>query len=94
MGIKFEKLFSEPIRFLYGGVYLGGFIEKEDALVLFKKEELANNGETSLELKDIKEAYIRFQPTPLDLREDGVDDMAWITCNKNDFNAQQCWKIL
>ncbi len=93
MSKRFEECFSEPFRFEPEGVFLGRFIPKEEALVLFKEDQEAYYGESELELKDIKESYVRFQPSPYELRAEGVADMAWIVCQKNDRNSQPCWEI-
>ena len=83
---QFTNLFSDVVSFYPEGYYVKkDTISKDEALELFKEYAQAD-----IEISEIKESYVRFQPTPRELRED-IGDMAWIVCSKNDRNAQACW---
>ncbi|MEA1999605.1 MAG: hypothetical protein U9N61_09850 [Euryarchaeota archaeon] len=85
---KFDIFFSEVISFTPEGYYLSkNLFTQDEALHEFKK--FFDNED--LQIKHIKQAYVRFQPTPQDLIDEGLSKMAWITCQPNDRNAQPCW---
>ena len=43
---------------------------------------------------DIEETYVRFGFVPEDLRDEGLDDLAWSTCDKDTRGAQPCWQYI
>ena len=86
---KFDETFSEVIGFYPEGLYLSkNLFTKEEALKMFREYDECNS---YVKDSDIKEAFVRFQATPRELREDGLEDMAWMTCKPDDRGAQPCW---
>lgn len=89
---KFEEQFSEPVRFIPDGLYLNRSIPKGVALEYFREFEIEYYGKTDIKDEDIKEAHVRFQPVPSEMRDD-LQDMAWMVCRETDRNAQPCWVV-
>lgn len=92
MSKKFEEHFGEPVKFVPDGLYLNRTTPKDIALKMFKEHDLEYYGEENIKMEDIKESYVRFQPTPGCMRDE-LQDMAWMVCNKTDRNAQPCWVV-
>jgi len=84
------KYFSNVVNFVPDGYYLSkNLFTKEEALIEFQ-ETLGKE----IKIDEISEQYVRFQPTPEELRGELDTKMAWIVCNKTDRNAQPCWRYL
>lgn len=85
---KFDDFFSEVVGFTPDGFYLSkSLFSQEEALEEFKKYL----EEKEIVLSEVEYGFVRFQFTPNELRADGVSDVAWITCKKEDRNSQPCW---
>lgn len=85
---KFDETFSEVVPFTPNGYYISkNIFTKEEAL----KKFLEYTKRDDINISEIEDGFVRFQRTPEDLREEGVLDMAWITCRRTDRNAQSCW---
>ena len=88
---KFQKIFNEVVSFFPEGYYLSKSLYTEKEAKHLLKKFLEELGGKNVIIKDIKVGYVRFQPTPEELREEGLANMAWITCESGDKNAQECW---
>ena len=85
---KFDFYFSDTIDFFPEGHYLSkNLFTQEEALKEFRK----HLEREEIDISEVICGFVRFQPTPADLREEGLSEMAWITCEKKDRNAQPCW---
>lgn len=93
MGKKFDLIFDEVIEFVPRGYYISRnvFPTKEEAQAEFHKyTEGMGEPLNPISLDSIKEAYVRFSPTPWEMRDE-IGNMAWLTCERSDKRAQPCW---
>lgn len=95
MAKKFNESFSTVMKFEPYGLYLSRnvFKTKEEAAEAFSEyyNELGESDEVvNVSIDEVKEAYVRFEPTPWELRDE-LGDMAWMVCNKEERGAQPCW---
>ena len=90
---KFDQYFEGVMEFVPCRYYISRNVypTKEKAQEVFRKH-LSDMGNTDItvSIEDIKEAYVRFQPTDWGLRDE-IGTMAWIVCGKDTKRAQPCW---
>lgn len=87
--MSFKEDFAYPMSFEPEGMYLDGSYSADEALALFND---AYPDSDAFDHSDLEVAYVRFQPTPAELRGD-ISDMAWITVPKGTKRAQKCWVV-
>ena len=95
MSKKFDESFSEVMKFEPEGLYISRniFKTKEEALKAFTEYyNYMGEDENEIEIDSIEESYVRFQPTPAELRDE-IGDMAWVVCDKDVKGAQPCWMM-
>lgn len=95
MSKRFDAQFDEPQQFFPEGLYVSRniFPTKEEAALSFAqyyKEIGESDTVEPIPLEEIKEAYVRWQPMPSDLRDE-VGDWGWIVCEKEKRGAQPCY---
>ena len=88
---KFNEIFSDVVPFTPEGYYLSKSLYSEDEAIKIFNEFFNDLGCVDSEVKRIECGYVRFQATPEDLRSEGLGNMAWVTCESTDRNAQECW---
>lgn len=92
---KFDDSFGEVMKFEPEGLYISrkAFPTKEEATKVFLGyfDEMGES-EVAVLPDEIKEAYVRFEPTPCDLRYE-LGNMAWMVCSKDSKGAQPCWTL-
>lgn len=90
----FDEQFSEPVVFDYDAIYLSRNVypDKESAIQVLKKhyEGIGKECEPQMLRIEIKEAYIRYQKTPLD-EQDELGEWCWAVCDKEKRGAKPCW---
>lgn len=86
----FDKAFDEFMEFCPDGLYVISrrAFTKDEAKKLYDKEYKAN-----ISLDEIKEGWVRWQPTPLELRDEICGDFCWLTCEENERGAQPVWLL-
>ena len=90
---KFDQTFAEVQHFTPEGSFLSSRVyDREEALTLFREDQLAYSGETVLEREDLGEAWVRFVPTP-ECMKDELGKMAWMVCSEMDKRSQPCWTV-
>ena len=91
---KFDLMFSEVVEFFPEGMYVSKniFKTKEKAAEAFFEylEEVGGGVTNPITPQDVKEAWVRYQFVPEDLRYE-IGEAAWLTCEKEARNAQSCW---
>ena len=95
MSKKFDESFSEVMKFEPDGLFISRnvFPTKEDAGKAFAEYmDDMGGAEEDINLEYIKESYVRFEPTPAELRDE-IGNMAWMVCEKDSKGAQPCWMI-
>lgn len=95
MSKKFDASFMEVMKFEPEGLYISRkiFPTKEDAILAFTSYfDDIGGSENDVNPDEIKEAYVRFGPTPWDLRDE-LGNMAWMVCDRNNRGAQPCWVL-
>jgi hypothetical protein len=88
---RFDVEFSSIVGFYPNGFHLSRKqFTKEEASKIFAREMLLKDDEVLPAM--LKEKFVRWQTTPSELREEGMPDMGWMVCGKNDKNAQPTWE--
>ncbi len=88
---QFDIQFSSVQGFYPNGFHLSRKLyTREEAAKIFAQELILKEDEVLA--SKIKEKFVRWQTTPVDLREDGLPDITWIVCDKGSRNAQPTWE--
>jgi hypothetical protein len=85
---KFDDTFKEIVEFYPDGMLVLSrrAFTKDEAKNIYAKELRRD-----IPLDRIKEGWVRWQPTPSDLKDDICGDFCWLTCEEKDKNAQPIW---
>lgn len=86
----FDRQFDEFLEFMPDRLQVISrrAYTKEEAKNIYDKQF-----EADVLLEDIKEGWVRWQPSPSDFRDEGLGDFCWLTCEATDKGAQPTWMI-
>jgi len=90
MSKKFNELFKEIVKFYPEGYCLSKELyTKEEALAKFSKDL-----DREVNIVEIGEEAVRWQPTNQELLDEGLDKWSWILCYYEEKNAQKIWYLI